>query len=72
MSLFQNRRYKNFANAGDSCHNMRSDKRHSEEDFDETQCFRIQLALGGAVFAVLLWVLYCLLTFLLRPEKGID
>jgi hypothetical protein len=51
---------------------MRSGKRHSEEDFDETQCFRIQLALGGTVFAVLLWVLYCLLTLLLRPEKDID
>lgn len=51
---------------------MRSGKRRSEEDFDETQCFRTQLVLGGLVLAVLFWVFYCLLTLLLRPEKNLD
>ena len=51
---------------------MRSGKRHTEEDFDEVQCFRMQLALGGTVLAVLLWVSYCLLTLILKPEKDFD
>jgi len=51
---------------------MQGSKRRWEQEEDEQQCFRAQLALGGTVLAVLLWIVYCLVTLLLRPDQDFE